>query len=219
MLSTTLVSPPARRSPSVDQALRFDLTKDWVYRSWDRKSTGPTDVGLFAVRVALVSGTQKSSLAGALTYYFNAHDQVEHISFRGRTGDPARLIRFLTQVYEFQPVAAPPGEQLYEVTRRGRAQSELRVRPESVLSRASSHNDYAVELELARPGSKRFLPPHGPQLVIPQAATPVEPTTSATNGAPANTEAAQGSASSFFNKFRYASPQEEGQVLWKRWPN
>jgi hypothetical protein len=24
---------------------------------------------------------------------------------------------------------------------------------------------------------------------------------------------------SYFSKGRYATPQEEGQVLWKRWPN
>jgi hypothetical protein len=42
---------------AVEQVLRFDLTKDWVYRTWARKSTGPTDVGLFAVRVPLVTGT------------------------------------------------------------------------------------------------------------------------------------------------------------------
>ncbi|HEX3599000.1 MAG TPA: DUF6690 family protein, partial [Lacipirellulaceae bacterium] len=66
---------------SVAQVLRFDVTKEWVCRNWPRKSDGPTDVGLFSMRVPLVMGTQMTSLAGSLTYYFNLQGQVEHISF------------------------------------------------------------------------------------------------------------------------------------------
>src|SRR4051794_9448427 len=29
---------------SVNQIFRFDVTKEWVYQNWTRKSTGPTDV-------------------------------------------------------------------------------------------------------------------------------------------------------------------------------
>jgi hypothetical protein len=35
---------------------------------------------------------------------------------------------------------------------------------------STSHGNIALELELARPGSKRFLPPHVPDVQIPQAA-------------------------------------------------
>ena len=96
---------PSSHPPT--QVLRFDVTKEWVCRNWSRKSTGPTDVGLFAIRVPLVMGTQMSALAGSLTYYFNAQGQVEHISFRGRTGDTTPLLQLLTRSYRFQPVAAP----------------------------------------------------------------------------------------------------------------
>ena len=201
------------RFNSVDQFLRFDVTREWVYRHWNRKSTGPTDVGLFGVRVPLVMGTQMTSLAGSLTYFFNSHGQVEHISFRGRTADTTQLVSFLARTYEFQRVDAPVGEQVYQVTRRGRVQSELRTRPESVLDNKSPHSSVAVELELARPGSRRFLPPRGPNLAIPPAAAP--PVSSPTEGA----SAAAGTGGSYFDKVRYATPQEEGQVLWKRWPN
>jgi hypothetical protein len=149
--------------------LRFDLTKDWVYRNWARTTTGPTDVGLFAVRVPLVTGTQLSSAAGALTYFFNSHDQIEHISFRGRTGDATRLVYFLAQAYQFERVEGQVGEEVYQVRRRGRVQSELRTRPAPVVW-STSHGNIALELELARPGSKRFLPPRGPDVQIPQAA-------------------------------------------------
>ncbi len=196
---------------AVEQVLRFDLTKDWVYRTWARKSTGPTDVGLFAVRVPLVTGTHLGALAGSLTYYFNSNSVVEHISFRGRTGDTTQLVNFLARTYEFQRAAAPVGEQLYQVKRGRRIQSELRTRPEPVLWSTSPHRSIGVELELARPDSKRLLPPRPSSLDIPPsaagAATPVEGVDSAS------------SASSYVDKMRYATPQEEGQVLWKRWPN
>lgn len=209
------------RSPTVDQALQFNITKEWGYRNWDRKSTGPTDVGLFAVRVPLVSGTQSSSLAGSLTYYFNAQNQVEHISFRGRTGDPARLIRFLTQTYQMQPAPSPTGEQVYQVADRGGVHSELRTRAEPIVSTTSPHGSYSVELELARPGSRRYLPPRGPFLNIPRTAdattTPAASAESSASSAAANGAISTGSA--YLDKVRYATPQEEDQVHWKRWPN
>jgi len=158
-------------------------------------------------------GTQMTALAGSLTYFFNTSGQVEHISFHGRTADTTQLVNFLARTYQFQRVESPVGEQVYQVARRGRVQSELRTWPEPVLNSTSPHSSIAVELELARPGSRRFLPPRGPQLAIPQVASPpVSPPTEST-AAPA------GSGGSYLDKVRYATPQEEGQVLWKRWPN
>jgi hypothetical protein len=219
---------------SVEQILRFDVTKEWVYRHWSRKSTGPTDVGLFSVRVPLVM-SQPTGLTGALTYFFNSYDQVEHISFRGRTGDSTQLFQFLTRYYQFQRVDAPIGEQIYRVGSGDKIQSELRTRPEGVLTANSSHNGIAVELELARPGSPRFLPPRPSRLQIPPvpaappstphaAAAPPASSSPATTGSWTDTAKSAGNSvksavGSYFDRARYATPQEEGQVLWKRWPN
>ena len=159
------------RFHSIDQVLRFDITKDWVYRNWARKSTWPTDVGLVGVRVPLVTGTDIAALAGSLTYFFNAQGQLEHISFRGTTGDTTALVGFLTRTYQFQWSSAPVGEQVYQVKSGNRVQSELRTRPEAVLWTTAPHSSVSVELELARPGSKRFLPPRVPALAIPQVAS------------------------------------------------
>jgi hypothetical protein len=196
---------------AIEQVLRFDLTKDWVYRAWARKATGPTDVGLLAVRVPLVTGTHVASLAGSLTYYFNSAGQIEHISFHGRTGDTAHLVNFLVQTYEFEQAGAPIGEQLYQVKRGRRVQSELRTRTEPVQRTTSPHGSIAVELELARPGSRRVLPPRPSPLDIPPSA--------AVAAAPADGGESASSAGSYLDRMRYATPQEEGQVLWKRWPN
>jgi hypothetical protein len=203
------------RFQSVEQVLRFDITKEWVYQNWSRKSTGPTDVGLFAVRVAVVTGTHLGAVAGSLTYFFNAYGQVEHISLRGRTGDTSPLVSFLMRTYGFQWSPAPVGEQILQVKRGERIQSELRTRPESVVSNSSPHSSIAVELELARPGSARFLPPRTPKLEIPQVASSSTPAD--TGGADSNSSGS--SLEPYLDKFRYATPQEEGQVLWRRWPN
>jgi hypothetical protein len=155
---------------SLEQVLRFDLTKEWVYRNWARKSTGLADAELFGIRVPLVTGTGVADLAGSLTYYFDAQGQVQHIAFRGRTGDTTRLVAFVTNNYKFQRAAAPAGEQLYQVATKSGIQSELRTRPESVLWTTAPHGSFAVALELARPGSTRVLPPRGPTFSIPPVA-------------------------------------------------
>ncbi len=225
MTPAPVAQPPLQANPapaqsirfqSVAQFLRFDVTKEWVYRNWDRKSTGPTDVGLFGVRVPLVMGTQPTALAGSLTYFFNTYGQVEHISFRGRTGDTTELVNFLVRTYEFERAAGLAGEQAYRVTRRGRVQSELRTRPEPVVDSSSPHGSIAVELELARPGTRRFLPPRGPQLQIPQVAEPPAAATAESTGSGA---AAKSGVDSYLDGIRYATPRERDQVLWKRWPN
>jgi hypothetical protein len=206
---------------SLDQVLRFDVSKEWVYQNWERKSTGPTDVGLVSVRVPLVMKPQLYALAGSLTYYFNVQGQVEHISFRGRTGDSAQLLQLLTMRYQFQRIESPVGEQVYQVQHNGEVQSELRTHPEAVLWLNSQNQSIAVELELARPGSSRVLPPR-PTGFEAMAAAQAQQAAAAAAAQAAAAEKAGGSSesggSSYLSKVRYASPKEESQVIWQRWP-
>lgn len=219
LLPTSPVADTVRLHP-VETVLRFDLTRDWVYSSWERKSTGPTDVGLLAVRVALVSGTDISSIAGSLTYFFNDRGGIEHISFRGRTGDSRRLVEFLTRTYHFAPVASPTGEQVYQVASGDKVQSELRIHPESVILSSSPRASVVVELELARPGSTRSLPPRAPALQIPQTAGAPPPQAAAGKTTAADAESSiTSSVKSYFDQSRYATPQEESQLQRMRWPN
>ncbi|HVT29868.1 MAG TPA: DUF6690 family protein [Lacipirellulaceae bacterium] len=209
---------------SVGQVLRFDITKEWIYQNWDRKLTGPTDVGLFSVRVPLVMGPQLTALAGSLTYYFNPQGQVEYISFLGHTGDTTPLVQLVTGTYHLQYVSSPTGEQVYQLLYEGQVQSELRTHPEPILQAGSPNQSIAVELELARPGSVRVLPPRPTGFEAPQMAgtnTTSAPATTATNSTAAgsNSTPPATTSGSYFNKVRHATPQEESQVLWKRWPN
>jgi hypothetical protein len=201
---------------SVAQVLRFDVTKEWLYRNWSRKSTGPTDVGLYAVRVPLVMGTQMTSLAGALTYYFDGQGLVQHISFHGHTGDTTQLVQYLTSSYQFQLVQSPAGEKVYQVQEGGSVFSELRLQPEGVLRSNSPQQSIVVELEFARPGSHRVLPPRGPGLQVPPDAT--AQTAAQAPPAPSTMDNVKAAAGSYWDTVRYATPTEENQVLGHRWP-
>ncbi len=206
---------------SVDQVFRFDVTRDWVYRNWSRKTTAPTDVGLDSVRVPLVMGTQLQSFAGSLTYFFNAQGQVEHISFRGKSGDPTPLVQLLTRSYQFQRVEAPVGEHVYQVGSGNELHSELRLRPEAIVSSSAPQQSVAVELEFAKPGSPRFLPPRTPPLQIPQVESPPPVAEATPAAAPANstTEAVKAAAGNYWDQIRYANPSEESELRNLRWPN
>ena len=78
---TTKLPVEGVRFHSLAEVLRFDVTKEWVYNNWPRKSTGLADPELYGVRVPLVTGTGYGDLAGSLTYQFNPQGQVQHISF------------------------------------------------------------------------------------------------------------------------------------------
>lgn len=224
-MTGTAVSRPALNGTqftSIDQVLRFDVSKEWVYQNWDRKSTGASDVGLLGVRVPLTMAPQIYALAGSLTYFFNAQGQVEHISFRGRTGDTAQLAQLLTSHYQFQRVASPVGEQNYQVMYNGQVQSELRTHPEAVQWLNTQSQSVAVELELARPGSTRVLPPRPTGFEGLQAAQAQQAQQAAAAQAAASQKSSSAAVSSssnaFLNNFRYATPQEQSQVIWQRWP-
>lgn len=154
---------------SLAEVLRMDITREWVYQRWARKTTGLTDPEMFGVRVPLVTGTKLTDLAGSLSYYFNRQGQVQRISFRGWTGDATQLVNFLTSQYGFKRGQSPfPGEQLYQITWNNRVQSQLRTRPDTVLWATSPHNSVLVELELERPGSNRYLEQQSPFATIPE---------------------------------------------------
>jgi uncharacterized protein DUF6690 len=229
-LPTTTASLPVEgvRFHSVAEVLRFDVTKEWVYSNWARKSTGLADPELYGVRVPLVTGTSFADLAGSLTYDFNQQGQVQHISFLGRTADTTPLIQFLTTTFQLERREAPAGEQSYQVGSGEQVTSELRTRPESVLWNTSPHGSFVVELELERPGSNRYLPSRMPKLAIPPAPAGTATATHGTGTASA-AEGGQGGDGqpSFYDKFkhatydkmRHATPEEDNQVQWKRWPN
>ena len=141
------------------------ITPNWVYQRWARKSTQTADLDFYGIRVPLVTGTRPSDLAGALTYYFNASNQLERICFSGRTGDTRRIVHLLSSQYGLrgqQP--AVPGEQLYETRWNGKPVSQLRVRPAAQIWATAPHASFAVDLHLNRPGANRVMNPRDNQV-------------------------------------------------------
>lgn len=158
---------------SLTEVFRLDVTKEWVYQRWARKSTALSELDLFGVRVPLVTGTRVHDLAGSLTYFFTPDGRVQRISFRGRTGDTTQIVALVTQQYGLQwqtPTAA--GEQLLQVRRGEEILSELRTRPAPVLWSNSPNNSFSVNVELQNPATARPLAPILAPLPASIAATP-----------------------------------------------
>ena len=155
------------RNLSLGQLLNWNITKDWVYAGWARKSTGLADLGLYGVRVPVVTGSQMTDIAGALSYYFDHAGQLQRIRLHGRTADTTELVRLVTSQFGLRPVAAPiAGEQWFEAVEKKQLRAELRTRPESVLWSTSPHSSFAFDLELNRPGSDYWVVRKAPQLNI-----------------------------------------------------
>ncbi len=93
---------------NLGEILRFDANPSWVRQRWDRVSVVKSNGGLNGFRVPLVTGVNTSDLFGSLTYFFDSNQNAQKVTFRGWTGDPDGLVRFLTQHYKFkkQPTSA-----------------------------------------------------------------------------------------------------------------
>ncbi len=162
-------------SMSLHEIFRFDISKEWVYHRWARKSTALAELGLYGIRVPLVSGTKLHDLAGSLTYFFGEDGRLQRISFVGRTGDSTQLVMLLVQRYGLVRQATPVvGEQVFQIRRKDQVFSEMRTRPAPVLWASTPHDSFSVELHLQRPDVQTPLPPRNlpmPQLVSSQPPT------------------------------------------------
>ncbi|MCA9231835.1 MAG: hypothetical protein KDA57_14390 [Planctomycetales bacterium] len=202
---------------TLQEALRFDISKEWVYQRWARKSTALSELGLFGIRVALVTGTQLHDVAGSLTYLFGQDGRVQRISFRGYTGDTTQMVMLVTRSYglQQQPTVIA-GEQLFQVRSGEQVFSELRTRPAPVLRSESLNDSFLVNLELQRPDStvplqlELPLPPVESQSSAPQEA--ISATTDETNAE--DVQSAREKWKAFFPRSRV--PGEQIDSLDKR---
>ncbi len=149
---------------SLQEVFNLNVSKEWVYQRWARKSTALSELGMFGIRVPLVTGTQLHDLAGSLTYFFGNDNKVKRISFHGTTGDTTQLVRLAAQQYGLRQQATPvAGEQLFQIRRKEHVFSELRTRPAPVLWSSSPHDSFAVDFDLQHPDAttplaKQLLP-------------------------------------------------------------
>lgn len=153
-------------SMSLAEVFRFNVTREWVYQRWARKSTALSELGLYGIRVPLVTGTRLYDLAGSLTYYFSEGGRVERISFNGRTGDTRALVMLIVQRFGLTQQATPvAGEQLLQLRRGNDVISELRVHAAPVLWANAPHESFEVNLVLQHPDTGTPLPPPVPLAV------------------------------------------------------
>src|SRR5208282_1027267 len=93
----------------------FQLTPEWIVAHWPAVSTGLARLQLEGYRVPLVTGTARQDLAGSLTYYFNAEQRLQEITFIGSSGDPRPLIGLLSNRFHLtRRLVNDPGLVVYE---------------------------------------------------------------------------------------------------------
>jgi len=134
------------------EVFRFDITPDWILRRWPHVTTGLAQLQLQGYRVVLMTGTAESDLAGALTYYFNAQQRLERITFQGKTGDARNLVAFLTGRLQFsRRLTNDPGLTVYEAVRpNGKPVGGVRIRSAGIVKASEPYTRFDVELALER---------------------------------------------------------------------
>ena len=139
-------------SPSLAEVLRFDATVEWILRRWPRVTTGLPYMQLQGYRVPLVTGTGMADVAGSLTYYFNAGQQVQRITLRGTTGDPSVLASILTSRHQFtRRLTNDPGVVFFEVVdSSNRPAGSLQIRSANVITANQPRQRFLIDLVMDR---------------------------------------------------------------------
>jgi len=140
-------------APTLEEVLRFDVTVEWIIQRWPRVSAGLPQLQLQGYRVPLVTGTSVRDLAGSLTYYFNAAQQVQRITLTGKTGDPSALTTLLATRYHFvRRLTNDPSLVLYEaVDERNQPLGKLTIQAAKVLQAGQPHRRFDIDLWVERP--------------------------------------------------------------------
>jgi len=150
-------SPAAKRSSvqvqDANSVFDYQITPEWIVAHWPAVSTGLAQLQLEGYRVPLVTGTAQHDLAGSLTYYFNAEQKLQQITFIGTTGDPRPLIGLLTTRFHLtRRLVNDPGLVVYEaVHSNNQPASNLRIRLAPLTQPNDLFRRYDMELSLARP--------------------------------------------------------------------
>ena len=160
----------ARTPIDLRQVIRFDVTPDFVYRSFPRVSTVLSDLSFDGIRVPLVSGTQAHDVAGSLTYYFDINKSVRRIQFQGVTGDAGPLVQLMIQHYRLNPERSLGG-QLLTMRWNNRVTSFMHVAPAPVVSIQQPNARFAFFLEINKPTDHYGLSQEGTQMLMQAQAT------------------------------------------------
>ncbi|HWB08973.1 MAG TPA: DUF6690 family protein [Pirellulales bacterium] len=137
------------------EVFRWDVTTSWILARWPRVSAGLAEVEQQGYRVPLVTGTSTDDLAGSLTYYFSARQQLERITFLGTTGDGRRLVALLATKFGFvREQDDDPSLFLYRVREGRKVVSELRIKPAHIVRSDTPYSRFEVALLIKRPAGR-----------------------------------------------------------------
>ncbi len=148
-------SSAARRSSvqvqDASAVFDFQITPEWIVNHWPAVSTGLAQLQLEGYRVPLVTGTAQHDLAGSLTYYFNAEQKLQQITFIGMTGDPRPLIGLLIGRFHLtRRLVNDPGLVVYEAVHdNNKTASSLQIRLAPAQPN-DAYRRYDIELSLVR---------------------------------------------------------------------
>lgn len=92
----------AASSADFSDVFRFDLTPREISERWPGVASALGARHEQGCRVPLVTGTAPADIAGSLAYYFDDRSGPARIVFLGTTGDPARLVDFITRQFGFR---------------------------------------------------------------------------------------------------------------------
>lgn len=154
--STPPAAKPAAASDErlipFEHALQWQVTPTWVLTTWPRVTTHLSELETQGYRVTLVSGTTPTDIAGALTYYFDAKQRLQRITFNGTTGDARRLVQFLAATHRFERrLLEDPSVYLYQVEEDHRALSEMRIKTAPIVRAGATLSRFEVTLVMRRP--------------------------------------------------------------------
>jgi len=141
-----------------EEVFRFDVNPTWIKQRWKRVSTSPGEPGLHGLRVALITGTNSWDLHGSLTYYLDASQRVQRITFRGWAGDATKLVSLLTQRYQFRPQQTHWAG-FYIAQNKRTPTGGLLMQHPTVIQTDNPVQQVAIVLEINNPAGKSVLSP------------------------------------------------------------
>lgn len=139
-----------------EEIFRFDVNQNWIKQRWKRVSTSPGERNLHGLRVALITGTNSWDLHGSLTYYLDASQRVQRITFRGWTGDATKLVNLLTQRYQFRP-RQTHWAGFYIAQKKRTTTGGLLMQHPTVIQTDNPVQQVAIVLEINNPAGKSVL--------------------------------------------------------------
>lgn len=134
----------------IAEALRFDVTPQYVVQRWTRVSTSVRHRGLKGMRVTLVTGTDPADLFGSVTYFFDGSNRVQRIMIQGYASDVGSIVEFVQLRFRLKEYSALSGR-VFIAYQGHQPISLLRVQTAPVISNGNSHSRSEIRLEINAP--------------------------------------------------------------------